>query len=246
MTEWFSSIAQWFSTVFTLFCLSFTTLFGGFIPFAFANQTIEDIPQVLAIYQDIAAKNTDTRFSVENSKPVVEFSGTNWNNTMSVTATMILKAFVKGGVKEQETIAGVPGLPAQILASDIAYAKAVYYDNGKEVVLTIVPKDVRDTTGDDLHTFATMSKAITKRDVTPETMVTNLKALNADLEITKAVNKNTGYLLGGPYILVRADTATGKITNARYQMGIITTVQLAVIGIPVWIEVKQAITAKLA
>jgi len=116
-----------FITALFLMCTSFITALPHtlMLDSQTPEQTITDVEEVLALYQEIAAQNEDIRLLHMNK---YESPGLKYR-----LANLVYCIFV-GTIWP-----GMPGSPEKLTADDLAGATAEYYREGKTLVISLVP-----------------------------------------------------------------------------------------------------------
>ena len=116
-------IAAFFTTLFIMAGSFFVGLPHMVYPWDKPGKTVTDTAQVLALYQEIAKKNTNTEF----------------REIIKDLAYGVPGQEMKPGPfsKSRKIIRGMPGEPAALEATDLISAKAEHYHNGRTVVITL-------------------------------------------------------------------------------------------------------------
>jgi len=190
----------------TSFFLMITSFFGGLgnSTMGSPSQTVTDSAKVLALYKDIAAKNTNTQFRQRLS------AGDLVDGRNDLFA-VIAKTWAKAGMffinpRFSEVTKGLPGTPSALTAADIRNAKAEYYGNGKTVVITFTLPEQVDRPG---SVGGSVTRAMGNSISQDE--FASLKVQVARLGFTL---KSASVTYKNAKVMIRADVATGKIVKA--------------------------------
>jgi len=126
-------------TLFTALFLMVSSFFTA-LPHTFLldrqtpEQTITDVEEVLALYQEYAAKNEGIRLRATLTPVSPSFS-------TNLLASAVFIGVYDGAVPSIGFVwKGMPGEPENITADDLSSAEAAYYRGGKTLVITLVPK----------------------------------------------------------------------------------------------------------
>jgi len=192
----------------TSFFLMITGFFAG-LPNTVVGkptQTVTDSAKVLALYKDIAAKNTNTQFRERIA------AGDLVDGRDDVFAR-VAKNWAKAGMffinpRFFEVTRGLPGNPNALTTGDIRNAKAEYYNNGKTVVISFtLPEQVdRSDGGSNNQSVARAIGSISKEEFA------SLKVQVARLGFTM---KSATITYKNASVMIRADVASGKIVKAN-------------------------------
>jgi len=196
------------AALFTSFFLMITSFFGGLgnSTMGSPTETITDPAKVLAIYKDLAAKNTDTKF-------LQKIAAGDLVDGRSDLFAVIAKTWAKAGMffinpRFSEVTRGLPGTPSALTAGDIRNAKAEYYGNRKTVVITFTLPEQVDSSGGSSNNRS-VARAI--GSISTEEFA-SLKVQVARLGFTMK-SATVSYRNGS--VMVRADVASGKIVKAN-------------------------------
>jgi hypothetical protein len=178
------------------------------------ERTITETTRVLALYQDVAAQNANTKFRAQIK--MLHSTGGD-PKTLSGNATKVLDASSKllyNMIAWKEVVAGhavkgIAGDARKLAAADLKSAKANYYANGKTLELTL---QLKDQAGD--------SKRKAVANAMGEDLADSYKATVALAQKQrKARGQDTEYILNysykEPQVRVVVNTKTGKIVAAN-------------------------------
>lgn len=187
------------------------------------TETITDTAQVLALYKDIAKKNTDTQL---REKIVAD----DLIDGRESLAYSFIQAWAKAGMffinpQFYQVRTGVPGNPQSLKASDIVSATAEYYHKGKTVEITLVLKDQVDKSNAKSNNSAVLNGI---GSISAESF-TSLQVQVARLGYTM---KDATATYTEASITIRADAATGEIVKANYSYHAVVSANRNEVDVP--------------
>ena len=196
----------------------FTTLPHVVLPWSQPTTVVEDRAEVLAIYRDIAAKNTDTELT--QSMRITEYPSIPGSSSVAVQTAIDLAFGLTDSVQR-----GLPGSPANILPADLKSARAEYYNSGRTVVITLVPNEQTDgfdgqaNAGPVGRTIGVMGSAV-------QGPLNTLSGFGLPLNVLSSVLR---LHYRNPSVVVRADARTGEVISADYSYTFVMELPLPLI-----------------
>lgn len=176
------------------------------------GESVTDIDEVIALYKEVAAANTETKF---RDKIAVGLESQN----------AILNSIVAASFRDwQDPIEITDGLFENcglLVADDLVSAKAEYYRGGKTAVITLVPKE------------AAFNQDQTELPSFDHTIYPLLEGMSDALLSVMGEDASLLGALKSPFVQVVVDTKTKQIVAAdiHYELAI-TVSGSAVEGIP--------------
>lgn len=199
------------AALFTSFFLMISAFFAG-LPNAVnawdkPTETVTDTAKVLALYQNLAAKNTGTKF-------LEKIAAGDLVDGRDDYFAKVAKNWGKAGMffinpRFFEVKSGVPGSPKALLASDIRNAKAQYYHKGKTVEITFdLAQQVDKSDG------TSNTKAVTRGIGDISKM--EIDSLKVQVQKLGYTLKSATVTYKDAKIMIRANVADGKIVKASF------------------------------
>lgn len=202
-----------FTTILNLFGALPHTILPGASP----SSSTESKTEVIAIYQGLAAANSDTEFTKA-------FRITEYPSIAGTTSNALKTAIDLAFALADETLTGLPGAPAQITAGDLDSAKAEYYNSGRTLLLTMTPKtqtadfNGKSNEGSVGHTIGVLGADIQK----PLEAIAGL-GLGFGLSQMSNVIKVT---YSEPSVSLKVNANSGKIITAEYSYKLLIEIPL--------------------
>jgi len=206
------------TAIFTFIAGLFTTLPHIVLPWAQPGTVIEDRAEVLAIYRDIAAKNTDTE--LVQSLRITEYPNIPGANSIAVQTAIDLAFGLADGVQR-----GLPGNPASIVPNDLKSARAEYFNNGRTVVITLVPNEQTDGF-DGQANAGPVGRTVGVMGSQAQGVLNALSGFGLPLNLLSSVLR---LHYQNPSVVVRADARTGAVISADYNYTFVMELPLPLI-----------------
>jgi len=198
--------------------MAIITFFGGLfgslghivLPGARPNRVVENPAEVIAIYQEIAAANSG--IELRESRRITEYPAIpGFDNTAIRTAIDL--AFLLSNTTHN----GMPGNPAAIVPADLQSARAEFFNNGRTVVITLVPHPQTDGF-DGQANAGPVGRTIGVMGAQVQGILGALSGFGLPLNV---LNNVVRVHYQNPQVTIRADANSGRIISADFSYNLL-------------------------
>lgn len=204
-------IMQNIVALFTSMFLAVSAFFAGLPHAIYAwdkpGQTVTDTAAVLALYKDVAGKNTETRFREKLNYGDLVDGRTDFLAQYAAAWARVGMFFINPNF--YKVADGMPGDPASLKTSDLLNARAEYYHDGKTIVITFDLPDQIDKTN---------AKSNNQSVARAVGSFTDAEFVSVKVQVAKLgyTLKSATLTYSDAHVMIRADVATGKIVKASF------------------------------